>query len=389
MATVIAVSLTTRHDGHAHAGVGRVQFGDTDVAPVAVWAVGTRTSGVSTRCSARNQACISSVRMTSAPAGRWCRRRPAAARAAASCASIRISRAPPAAARASPAPPRRRRAGADPGDLRDVPRVADRDPAQGLHPFGDLVDQLQLLGRVLVEQQVQLVEGRAAHEPVVLLVQRVQDLGVGEDPVEPLRRVEPRLRGQRDRELPHRAELLDLPALLMQQRLATRRRCHRSPPCPARWSSPLRLQHAAALAASAGERKNFATAAAPDRRRPPVRNRTLRTLGGPDAWWGEPCATSHAPDAVGASGRRWPGRWSRSGRRTVMNRRADPPPDPPPAAGFYVRDGRLYDARHHDFVMRGVGHMSTAATPSRHPGCWRTPRPWAPTPCAHRSAGPA
>lgn len=44
-----------------------------------------------------------------------------------------------------------------------------------------------------------------------------------------------------------------------------------------------------------------------------------------------------------------------------------PPPGPPPAAGFYLRDGRLYDANHHDFVMRGVGHVHSRY-PEQTPG---------------------
>jgi mannan endo-1,4-beta-mannosidase len=38
----------------------------------------------------------------------------------------------------------------------------------------------------------------------------------------------------------------------------------------------------------------------------------------------------------------------------------EPPGDRLPArSGFYVSDGRLYDAHHRDFVMRGVSHMHT------------------------------
>ena len=47
-----------------------------------------------------------------------------------------------------------------PGDLCHVPRVTDRDSAEGLHPLGDGVHQRPLLVGVLVEQEVQLGEGR-------------------------------------------------------------------------------------------------------------------------------------------------------------------------------------------------------------------------------------
>jgi hypothetical protein len=56
-----------------------------------------------------------------------------------------------------------------------VPRIGDGDATQRLHPLGHEVDQHELLTGVFVEQQVELVEGRAAHEPVVLLVEVVED----------------------------------------------------------------------------------------------------------------------------------------------------------------------------------------------------------------------
>ena len=66
-------------------------------------------------------------------------------------------------------------------DLCGVARVGDSDPAKRLHALSEIVDQLELLTGVLVQQEVQLEERRASHEPVVLLVQAVQDHGVGED----------------------------------------------------------------------------------------------------------------------------------------------------------------------------------------------------------------
>jgi hypothetical protein len=55
---------------------------------------------------------------------------------------------------------------------------------------------------------------------VVLLVQGIQDLRVGEGLVEALAGVHPRVVGQAERELPHGPELLDLDAPLMQPWLA-------------------------------------------------------------------------------------------------------------------------------------------------------------------------
>jgi len=69
---------------------------------------------------------------------------------------------------------------------------------------------------MLVEQQMQRVEGVAAHEPVVLLVERMENLGVGQHPVESLARVEQRVVRQPEREMPNGAECLHLPTVLVQ-----------------------------------------------------------------------------------------------------------------------------------------------------------------------------
>jgi hypothetical protein len=84
-----------------------------------------------------------------------------------------------------------------PGDLGDVPRVAGRDPTERLYPLGQLVNEGELLAGVLVE-----------------------DLGVGEDPVQRLARALAGLGRQRYRKLPYGAERLDLFAVLVQPWLA-------------------------------------------------------------------------------------------------------------------------------------------------------------------------
>jgi len=68
-------------------------------------------------------------------------------------------------------------------------------PPQALDPFGKRVDELELFTGVLVEQQVELVEGRPCHQPVVLLVQGIKEHGVGEDSVQVLDTIQPRLAG--------------------------------------------------------------------------------------------------------------------------------------------------------------------------------------------------
>jgi hypothetical protein len=55
------------------------------------------------------------------------------------------------------------RSTADFGELGDVPRVTDRNAAERLHAFRDLVDQLILLIGMFVEQQMKLIKGRSAH----------------------------------------------------------------------------------------------------------------------------------------------------------------------------------------------------------------------------------
>src|SRR5262249_36954026 len=61
------------------------------------------------------------------------------------------------------------------------PDLGDRHPAQHMNPFGQRIDQLQLLIGVLVQQQMQLLEGRPAHLPVLLLVLALEDQAVSQD----------------------------------------------------------------------------------------------------------------------------------------------------------------------------------------------------------------
>src|SRR5438445_329803 len=74
----------------------------------------------------------------------------------------------------------------DGGDLRHVARIRDGHAAEGLHPLRHQVDERELLAGVLVQQEMQLVEGRPAHHPVMLLVQVVQDDRVRIDLVQDL-----------------------------------------------------------------------------------------------------------------------------------------------------------------------------------------------------------
>jgi hypothetical protein len=98
--------------------------------------------------------------------------------------------------------------------------VGHGDATQRLHSLGHQVDQRELLGGVLVQQQVELVEGVAAHQPVVLLVEVVEDDRVGQRLVERLAARRTCLVIQCDRQVPDGVEGLDLHALLVQERLA-------------------------------------------------------------------------------------------------------------------------------------------------------------------------
>ena len=98
----------------------------------------------------------------------------------------------------------------DRGQLGRMARVADGDAAEALDALGEQVDELELLLGVLVEQEVELVEGRPGDQPVVLLVERVEDHRVGEDLVEQPAALRLRLVGQADRQRPERPEALDL-----------------------------------------------------------------------------------------------------------------------------------------------------------------------------------
>jgi hypothetical protein len=71
-------------------------------------------------------------------------------------------------------------------DLRDVPGIAHGDATESLYPLGNRVDQLDLLACVFIEQQVELVERCASHQPMVLFVEGVEDLRVCQELVQPL-----------------------------------------------------------------------------------------------------------------------------------------------------------------------------------------------------------
>jgi hypothetical protein len=103
-----------------------------------------------------------------------------------------------------------------------VPGVTHRNAPERLHTLGDLVDQFVLRPGMFVEQQMKLVEGRAAHQPMVFLVQGVENLRVGEDLVQPLAGIEPRVARKTKRKMADGAEFLDLRAMLVQPRLAGR-----------------------------------------------------------------------------------------------------------------------------------------------------------------------
>jgi hypothetical protein len=75
---------------------------------------------------------------------------------------------------------------------------------------------------MFVEQQMKLVERGTPHQPVMLLVQGVENLRVGENPVQPLAGIEPRVARKPERKEADGAKFLDFRAMLVQPRLAER-----------------------------------------------------------------------------------------------------------------------------------------------------------------------
>jgi len=73
----------------------------------------------------------------------------------------------------------------DSGQLGHVAHLGDRNPTEHLDALSQCVDQFQLFAGVLVQQQMQLLEGRPAYLPVVLLVQAVEDHRIGQVGLEP------------------------------------------------------------------------------------------------------------------------------------------------------------------------------------------------------------
>lgn len=59
------------------------------------------------------------------------------------------------------------------GNLSHMSRISDRDPTERLDPFGNFIDQLDLLAGVLVEQKMKLIESCSTHQPMMLLVERI------------------------------------------------------------------------------------------------------------------------------------------------------------------------------------------------------------------------
>jgi len=93
------------------------------------------------------------------------------------------------------------------------------DAAEQLNAFGDGVDQRVLLFVMLVEQQVQLVEGRTRDLPVMLLVHVAKRHRVGEHLIEVLRAFAADRGVERQRQADEVIERLDFVSLLRCERL--------------------------------------------------------------------------------------------------------------------------------------------------------------------------
>ena len=104
------------------------------------------------------------------------------------------------------ASPRRAR---DQGRLGHIGRHGQADAAQHHDPFGDQVHQLVLLAEVLIEQQVQLVEGCTRNLPMMLLVEVAQHHRIGEHLVERAYARAPHVFAETDRHRIDGSKLLD------------------------------------------------------------------------------------------------------------------------------------------------------------------------------------
>jgi hypothetical protein len=98
-------------------------------------------------------------------------------------------------------------------------RITDGDAAEALDAFGEQVDQLVLLVRVFVEEQVEHIERRSGDQPVVLLVHAVEHHRVGQDLVEEPAALRTSPGRQADRQIAQRPEPLDLRGAQAQARL--------------------------------------------------------------------------------------------------------------------------------------------------------------------------
>ena len=72
------------------------------------------------------------------------------------------------------------------GDFGDVTGVSHCYSSEALHPFSDLIYKCDLLAGVLIKQEMQLVECPAAHKPVVLLVECVENLCIAKELIQAL-----------------------------------------------------------------------------------------------------------------------------------------------------------------------------------------------------------
>src|SRR5438105_3433273 len=102
--------------------------------------------------------------------------------------------------------------------LGDVVRRRDAHASEQLDPLCNRVDQLALFCRMFVEQQVELIEARTRHLPMMLLVEVAQGHGVSEDLVQILNRLLARRFRQRDWHAHKMSVGLDLGRVLMRRR---------------------------------------------------------------------------------------------------------------------------------------------------------------------------
>jgi [CysO sulfur-carrier protein]-S-L-cysteine hydrolase len=107
----------------------------------------------------------------------------------------------------------------DDGRFDHIVSHGDADAAEKLNALGDAIDELRLLAKMFIEEQVELVKSVAGNLPVMFLVEVTQSHGVRQELIEICDALEADFFIERDGNLDNFAEGLNFPGTLVQNRL--------------------------------------------------------------------------------------------------------------------------------------------------------------------------